>query len=33
MDDDDEEREFSRNIVFSFFDQAEESFKSMESNM
>lgn len=30
MDDDEEEREFSRSIVFGFFEQAEQSFKKME---
>jgi osomolarity two-component system, phosphorelay intermediate protein YPD1 len=28
--DDDEEREFSRSIVFGFFDQAEETFEKMD---
>jgi len=31
MDDDEEEREFSRSIVFDFFDQAENTFTKMES--
>lgn len=28
--DDDEEREFSRSIVFGFFEQAEETFETMK---
>jgi hypothetical protein len=31
MDDDEQEREFSRSIVFDFFDQAEGTFKKMDS--
>ncbi|KAM5440507.1 Phosphorelay intermediate protein [Microsporum canis] len=31
MDDEDEDREFSRSIVYSFFDQAEATFFQMES--
>lgn len=31
--DDDEEREFSRAIVFGFFDQAEETFRQMEESV
>lgn len=30
MDDDEDEREFSKGIVFGFFDQAEQTFKSMD---
>lgn len=30
MDDDEDEREFSRSIVYAFFDQAEATFKKME---
>lgn len=30
MDDDEEEREFSRSIVYGFFDQAEQTFRKME---
>lgn len=30
MDDDEEEREFSRSIVLGFFDQAEQTFKKMD---
>lgn len=30
MDDDEEEREFSRSIVFGFFEQADETFKKMD---
>ena len=33
MDDDEEEREFSRSIVYGFFEQAEGTFKKMESSM
>ncbi|KAI9820682.1 MAG: hypothetical protein M1827_005051 [Pycnora praestabilis] len=33
MDDDEEEREFSRSIVYGFFEQAEGTFKKMESNL
>jgi len=31
MDDEDDEREFSKGIVFGFFDQAAETFQKMES--
>lgn len=30
MDDDEEEREFSKSIVFGFFEQAEQTFEEME---
>lgn len=30
MDDDEDEREFSRSIVFGFFEQAEQTFKKMD---
>lgn len=30
MDDDEEERDFSRGIVYGFFEQAETTFKKME---
>lgn len=30
MDDDEEDREFSKGIVFGFFDQAESTFEKME---
>ena len=30
MDDDEEEREFSRSIVFGFFEQAEQTFVKMD---
>lgn len=33
MDDDEEEREFSRSIVFGFFEQAENTFKSMDTSL
>ncbi|KAI9697287.1 MAG: hypothetical protein M1836_004851 [Candelina mexicana] len=33
MDDDEEDREFSRSIVYGFFEQAEGTFKKMESNI
>ncbi|EFE29217.1 uncharacterized protein ARB_03929 [Trichophyton benhamiae CBS 112371] len=33
MDDEDQEREFSRSIVYGFFDQAEATFLKMESAM
>jgi osomolarity two-component system phosphorelay intermediate protein YPD1 len=33
MDDDEVEREFSRSIVFDFFDQAETTFKKMDSHL
>lgn len=31
MDDDDDEREFSRSIVYGFFEQAEETLVQMEA--
>jgi osomolarity two-component system phosphorelay intermediate protein YPD1 len=31
MDDDEEEREFSRSIVYGFFEQAETTFKKMDA--
>lgn len=31
MDDDEEEREFSRSIVYGFFEQADTTFKKMDS--
>jgi len=33
MDDDEEEREFSKSIVFDFFTQAESTFNKMDSNL
>ena len=30
MDDDEDDREFSKGIVFGFFEQAETTFKSMD---
>lgn len=30
MDDDEEERDFSKGIVYGFFEQAETTFKKME---
>lgn len=33
MDDDEDEREFSKSIVFDFFLQAESTFDKMESNL
>lgn len=33
MDDDEDEREFSKGIVYGFFDQAESTFKKMESSL
>lgn len=30
MDDDEDERDFSKSIVFGFFEQAEATFKKME---
>jgi osomolarity two-component system phosphorelay intermediate protein YPD1 len=33
MDDDDEEHEFSKGIVYGFFDQAAETFQKMENAM
>lgn len=31
MDDDEEERDFSKSIVFGFFEQAENTFKNMDT--
>lgn len=33
MDDDEEEREFSKSIVYDFFTQAESTFEKMDSNL
>ncbi|KAI6790233.1 hypothetical protein KC350_g18049, partial [Hortaea werneckii] len=33
MDDDEEEREFSKSIVYDFFTQAESTFQKMDSNL
>jgi osomolarity two-component system, phosphorelay intermediate protein YPD1 len=33
MDDDEEDREFSKSIVYDFFSQAESTFSKMDSNM
>ncbi|KAI9873633.1 MAG: hypothetical protein M1830_009314 [Pleopsidium flavum] len=33
MDDDEDEREFSKSIVYGFFEQAEATFKKMESSL
>jgi osomolarity two-component system phosphorelay intermediate protein YPD1 len=33
MDDDEDEREFSRSIVYGFFTQAEETFVGMDIDM
>jgi len=33
MDDDEEEREFSKSIVYGFFEQAEATFDKMEKDM
>lgn len=33
MDDDEEEREFSKSIVYGFFEQAEATFKKMEVHL
>lgn len=33
MDDDEEEREFSKSIVYDFFTQAESTFAKMDSNL
>jgi osomolarity two-component system, phosphorelay intermediate protein YPD1 len=33
MDDDEDEREFSRSIVYDFFQQAETTFKKMDTNL
>jgi osomolarity two-component system phosphorelay intermediate protein YPD1 len=33
MDDDEDEREFSRSIVYDFFDQAAETFRKMDTSL
>jgi hypothetical protein len=33
MDDDEEEREFSKSIVYDFFSQAEQTFQKMDDNL
>ena len=33
MDDDEDEREFSRSIVYGFFEQAVQTFKKMETSL
>ena len=33
MDEDDEDREFSRSIVYGFFEQAESTFNKMDESM
>lgn len=33
MDDDDEEREFSKSIIYGFFEQAEGTFRKMDEAM
>jgi osomolarity two-component system phosphorelay intermediate protein YPD1 len=33
MDDDEEDREFSRSIVYDFFQQAESTFLKMDENL
>ncbi|KAK3100976.1 Phosphorelay intermediate protein [Teratosphaeriaceae sp. CCFEE 6253] len=33
MDDDEDEREFSKSIVYDFFTQAESTFKNMDTNL
>ena len=33
MDDDEDEREFSKSIVYGFFEQAEATFKNMEKSL
>ena len=33
MDDDEDEREFSKSIVYGFFEQAEQTFKKMDSSL
>lgn len=33
MDDDEDEREFSRSIVYDFFTQAEGTFQKMDDNL
>ena len=33
MDDDEDDRDFSKSIVYGFFEQAENTFEKMDSNM
>ena len=33
MDDDEEEREFSKSIVYGFFDQAEQTLREMDESL
>jgi osomolarity two-component system phosphorelay intermediate protein YPD1 len=33
MDDDEEDRDFSRSIVYGFFEQAENTFKKMQKEL
>jgi osomolarity two-component system phosphorelay intermediate protein YPD1 len=33
MDDDEEERDFSKSIVYGFFEQAEQTFKKMDASL
>ncbi|KAI4188087.1 MAG: hypothetical protein L6R41_002389 [Letrouitia leprolyta] len=33
MDDDEDERDFSKSIVFGFFEQAEQTFKKMDASL
>jgi osomolarity two-component system phosphorelay intermediate protein YPD1 len=33
MDDDDEDRDFSKSIVYGFFDQAESTFEKIQKGM
>ena len=33
MDDDEDERDFSRNIVLGFFDQAQQTFTKMDRSL
>jgi len=33
MDDDEEEREFSKSIVYGFFEQAEQTFTKMDTSL
>jgi osomolarity two-component system phosphorelay intermediate protein YPD1 len=33
MDDDEEEREFSKSIVYDFFSQADQTFGKMDENL
>ncbi len=33
MDDDEDDREFSKSIVYGFFEQAESTFDKMQTNM